>query len=134
MKRETRQMKLIRFILLISFWLINFLTADGFLSGTLIKTAIDSVAIEDLSTNDLIISHDKRTCQPVLITSKIVDQYIKICIEDEYICAALEQKFYLPKENRWICAKKLGTEHFLLKSDGSFVSIDSVELIKMPEK
>jgi hypothetical protein len=128
------QMKVIRFAIFVFLCTLNFLIADGFLPNTLVKTIFDYVAIENLTTTDAIVSHDKRACQPISIISKIVDQYIKICIEDEYICAAPDQKFYLPKEQKWISAKELTPNHWLLKSDRSLISIDSVEIIEMPAK
>ena len=127
-------MNLSQLIIFAFLWFPNFLKADGFLPDTLIKTAADSIAIENLSIDDSIISHDNKTYQPISITSRIVGQYIKICIGDECIRAALDQKFYLPQEQQWVAARKLTLDHCLLKSDDSLIAIDRIEIIKRPAK
>src|SRR5580700_12192405 len=75
----------------------TFMYADGFVAGTLIKISPATyVPIEQVTINDtLVASQNNQHCPIVRVIRKTIDHSVKIAIDDTYICAAYEQKFYV---------------------------------------
>src|SRR5580700_6000645 len=104
---------------------------DGFVAGTLIKTTPTTyVPIEQLAINDtLVASQNNQHCPIVRATKKTADHYVKIAIDDTYICAAYEQKFYVPAEDAWIKACDL-TAGMMLATLQADVRVDSLSIVE----
>ena len=100
---------------------------EGFIAGTKVRTVDGFQSIEDLKVGAMIIGYDStfnHKQKTILhISKKLTDRYIKISTEHEIVCAALDQKFYLAQEDRWISAKniKISDLLFLKKADSSLV-------------
>ena len=107
--------------------------AEGFLTGTLVKTKNSFLPIEQLQINDEVVCFDlvnSYTIRPILyITTEIIDSYIQININGTNLNLAPGQKVYLAEEKQWIEAQQLTTNQILLAYNMQQVSIDSIALI-----
>ena len=107
--------------------------AEGFISGTLVKTSNGYVPIEQIQVNDHVICYDsKGTLWNQLITyveRKLVGKYIELSSGNECIGLSFDQKLYLAKEHRWILAQELTLEHELLSSYRNYLPIDAIRTI-----
>lgn len=123
---------------------------EGFLGSTIIQTEFGPRALDLVEVGDSVVSFDLN--QGAWVNTRVIRktsfnfaQLAKITIgssndSQESITMALDQKFYLPEEQKWIYAKDLQPQMLLLKrineSPGSFklVAVESVELISGDQK
>jgi hypothetical protein len=83
------------------------------------------VAIESVVPGEMV---DNQSCV-TRVVQDVVDSYIKIYIEDCFVCAALDQKFYVYNAQKWTNARDLLPFDLLLCRNGSAVQVDDVEII-----
>lgn len=77
--------------------------AEGFLTGTLVKTPSGYTEIENLVVGDEVVCYNfKGECVTRAITyvqQEQVEAYTQITIGNEQVFAALDHKFYMPSDN-----------------------------------
>lgn len=108
---------------------------EGFLAGTLIKTADDYQLIEKLSVGDLILSVDS---EGQIVKSKIAKiqktkakSFVLINLDTQILLAAVGQKFYLPESKAWEKAKDLSLASQLLAGNERLAA-KSLQLVEHP--
>ena len=114
------------------FVFIGLLHAEGFIAGTLVHSEQEIVPIEQIVEGDYVIAYGARELPAYAVMHTIksnVDEYIKIRIGDNYVCAALDQKFYLLNKYQWINAGELSPLDQLLCYNGTVVCINAVEIV-----
>jgi len=121
-------------ILFLLFTWVPQLRTEGFLAGTLIKTVSGYVPIEQLIIGDIVVSYDhKNNCYtqyPITcVACSAADFCIKIQINDEYIYASPEQKFYVCNKRKWLAAHDLKVNDILMTVDGSEIGINAIKVI-----
>jgi hypothetical protein len=126
----------ILFSILCLFSYITNIQSEGFVTGTLVKTPSQYSYIEELKSQDKVISlnlsHHSHA-NTSIITKTInyqSDSYIKIIIGDSIICCALDQKLYSYNQQKWIKADKLTYTDILINDKYEPVFIDSIEIIQ----
>lgn len=106
------------------------LVAEGFLHGTQVKTPIGYVAIEELQVNDFVMCCDAEWSfverAVIALHKKRFTHYVKIIVGAEFICVAVDQKFYIPQEQIWCEARYLVPGDMLLSSGLTLMTIDDV--------
>jgi hypothetical protein len=99
----------------IFFIVASMMHAEGFVAGTLVKTVSGYKCIEDIVVGDYVVCYDDNHTfveRPVVdITKKSADSYVRICLGDEYIAMASDQKLY---NNRgvWVVASDVDKAEF----------------------
>lgn len=110
--------------------------SGGFVNGTLVNANNQFICIEDLNSNDYVTSyhteHRLKNYPITHISYYISDNYIQIYINNTYILAAPDQKFYSPSKSEWIEAQKLKPYSLLLCYDNSIVFIKKIKRIYQP--
>jgi len=108
------------------------IVAEGFVSGTMVKTPTGYIPIDQLKENDDIISYDFENTICVIDTiSKIkknrTNRIIQIKVNDQIIEVAPEHKFYCPlAKQRWMQAQGLKQHNFILKNILELIRIDNI--------
>lgn len=121
---------LILYLLLYTFYI----HPEGFLAETLVKTALGSSCIKQLSNKNTVVSYNfEKNSINSCIKQNILshsDSYIKITIADETICCAPDQKFYLSNQQQWITADRLTATDLLMDDSGHSITINAVETVQ----
>ena len=125
---------LLFFFLSISFTWVPQLKTEGFLAGTLVKTISGYVSIEQLIVGNIVVSYDHKsncyTQYPITcIACSKTNSYIKIQVNNEYIYASPEQKFYVHNQNKWLPAHALKPTDTLMTVNDSAITINAIEII-----
>lgn len=111
------------------------LLGEGFVEGTLICTPQGYVAIEDLSSDDQVITCDfdsgYRVVPIVAVTHQEVDDFVRIKISNATIDVAPDQTFFSPYTHEWIQASDLVEGACLL---GAPLNADYVESVTTIEQ
>lgn len=124
------------FIQVCLFLSIGLLQAEGFIAGTLVHLDQKIIPIERVTVGDYVIAYGVRNVSIDFVTHTMrysVDNYIKINIGDVFICAALDQKFYVLNKHQWVNADELMPLDLLLCCDGSVTCINTIEIINEPQ-
>jgi len=126
---------LIRYCLIYFFINISLLQAEGFATGTNVKTLHGYTKIEQLKIGDKVVSVDHSLitteCPITNITHHTINCCIEIGINNEYIYTTPNQKFYSYNQQKWIYAHQLQPSDLLTNWQGQEVSIDTVEIINI---
>jgi hypothetical protein len=116
--------------------MMHYQAEADFVAGTIVKTRLGGVSIENLVVGDTVLSHENdgnyAEYQITHIITRSVEHYVKVVIGGECICTDFEQKFYLPQEHMWLTASELNDSHALLGCNNVYVPIDSVEVVGLP--
>lgn len=127
-------MTLHKYFKTISFFSISLcISASAFDGGTLITTSSGRLkAIKELQVGDEVVCYNNNLEQEVSFIKGTyafrVDCTIKITTADNVtITTSLIERFYLPAENQWVCAKNLKEGDYLLNEDMEQVAITNVE-------
>jgi len=85
--------------------------AEGFATGTLVKVPDGYQKIEDLRVGDCVLCCDEKQNfaeRPVVFLAKrVIERYVSVCVGDEYVHVACDQRFYSEKNDTWITASDL---------------------------
>lgn len=115
---------------LLSFSLVS---ASGFDGNTLVTSSSGRlISIKELKVGDEIICYNSNL-QPEINLIKgvyvfMVDATMSITTKDNIsMNTGLMERFYLPIENQWVCAKDLKEGDYLLNDDLEYIAITSVE-------
>lgn len=118
---------------LLCFFNFSFMAASGFDGNTLVTTASGRLkAIKELQVGDEVICYNNNF-EPEInyikgVYSFIVDATTNITTQDNVsMTIGLMERFYLPVENQWVCAKDLKEGDCLLNEDLEHVAITNVE-------
>jgi hypothetical protein len=126
-------MKVINKFLLILCLLSSSQTYPGFFAGTLVKTPLGRLPIEQLEVGSSIICYDfKGNCVERPIThliKKHTQACIQISLPDEKLYVEPDHTFYLPQTQEWIKAKDLTSQHILLGNCTHFIKVEAVQLL-----
>lgn len=130
-------MKLLHVYLLYLFSSISLLQADGFVAGTLVKTNSQYIPIELLTTDNTVISYKANNSTqecPIASTSNYTTHHcIRISVGNEYIYAAVDQKFYSYNQQKWVHADALPPTDLLMNCEGNPVTINAIEKINQQQ-
>ena len=120
------------------FVITNMLHGEGFIAGTLVKTAHDYTPIENIQLDDKVICYDfNGHCVERAVTNTIKshhDSFFEVSISGENVYVAPDHKFFLPHKREWIEAKDLIPGHVLLCHCTEFAVVDSVREINEPSE
>lgn len=109
------------------------LIQEGFLAGTLVQTAHGCKAIEDVCLHDCISAdvHNSITAEQLVtsVSKHQIASYMKITIDNEVICAALDQKFYMPQRDAWVPARDIQQGDIFCAASRIAYTVHSVETI-----
>lgn len=115
--------------------LLNFscMSASGFDGSTLVTTSSGRLKpIKELQVGDEVICYNNKL-EPEINNIKgvcafTVDATMNITTQDAIsMTTGLMERFYLPVENQWVCAKDLKEGDFLLNEDLEYIAITNVE-------
>jgi len=105
--------------------------AEGFIAGTLVKTATGYTTIENILPGDHVLCFDDQRRlveRPVIfIAKKQIDRYICLMVNNEVICACCDQKLLSVVNNEWVIVQKL-REHDLLMAAETNYALTSIEM------
>lgn len=104
----------VKFLIIVLFILNHlFVFSEGFAAGTLVKTAAGYIAIDNLCVGDFVVCFDKQQNiieKPIIfIAKKTTSYYARVCIGEDCLTIAHNQKIYRPEEDSWFfvsCLKK----------------------------
>jgi hypothetical protein len=119
-------------LLALCFLNASFIKASGFDGSTLVTTSSGRLkAIKDLRVGDEVICYNSKLEQETNIIKGvcafIVDATMTITTTDNIsIITGLMERFYLPEENQWVCAKDLKENDSLLNENLDYVAITNV--------
>ncbi len=120
-------------LVLLCFFSFSFMSASGFDGSTLVTTASGRLKpIKELQVGDEVICYNSNL-EPEInhikgVYSFMVDVTINITTEDNIsMTTGLMERFYLPVENQWVCAKDLKQGDCFLNEDLENVAITNVE-------
>lgn len=124
-------------IFLLCFFFNDLIYSEGFIGGTLIKTNKGFVPIEQLKSDDKILSYcfKDNTYKETRISLGCkwsVKKYLQIVVNGEAINVTYDHKFYLPAKMKWVKAKKLKVGDNLLSGSGLSTIIQEIKRIKKP--
>lgn len=130
MTKNSFKVKVFVFLCFFSF---SFISASGFDGNTLVTTSSGRLkSIKELQVGDEVISYNK-DLQPEInfikgVFAFMVDATMNITTQDNIsMTTGLMERFYLPIENQWVCAKDLKKGDCLLNEDLDFIPITNVE-------
>lgn len=115
---------------------LNFscINASGFDGSTLVATSSGRLkSIKELQVGDEVISYNNNL-EPEInlikgVCAFMVDTTMNITTQDNIsITTGLMERFYLPIENQWVCAKDLKEGDCLLNDDLEYIAITNVEM------
>lgn len=112
------------------------ITAEGFVSGTMVRTPSGYVPIDQLKENDEIISYDFENAAFAIdtiikIRKHRTNKIIQINFDGQILEVAPDHKFYCPRsKQRWVQAKYLKKQHLILKNILELVRIDNLTEIE----
>ena len=118
---------------LLYFFSFSIMDASGFDGSTLVTTASGRLKpIKELQVGDEVISYNNEFQQEVNFVKGVcafmVDATMHITTQDNItMVTGLMERFYLPIENQWVCAKDLKEGDYLLNEDLERVAIIQVE-------
>ena len=118
---------------LLCFFSFSFMSASGFDGSTLVTTASGRLKpIKELQVGDEVICYNINL-QPEInfikgVCAFMVDVTMNITTTDNIsMTTGLMERFYLPVENQWVCAKDLKDGDYLLNEDLEYIAITNVE-------
>ena len=125
------------YLFFVLIFLSNFLYGQGFVQGTLVKTADGYKVIEKVQPGDYVYCSDiKSSCARQATVKAVTQQWSKsivaIIIGDTTIISGPEHLFYLPQEQRWEQAQYLTPDHILTNYQHEQVRITDVQHIHEP--
>lgn len=118
------------------FLCMGLLQAEGFIAGTLVPTEQGVIPIEQVDLGDCVtacIDGELFAYSVTYVTHYNVNDYVKIKIGEDYVCAAPEQKIYVIGK-QWVNVRELTLSDRLLCINGSVKCIDSLEIIHEQQK
>lgn len=121
------------FFLSIFFW-IGLLQADGFVIGTQVLTEQGLMPIEQCTVGNQVVAYENQkiyTQRVSYTTHFAADYFVQVLVDDEYIYADIDQKFYVINKGTWVNASQLQPSDTLLCINGKCV-IESLKLVCQP--
>ena len=122
--------KLIYFLSLIFSFNSTQLYAEGFLAGTLVKTSVGYVPIEQLKIGDSVLSYDFSECcvvesKVVQVTRRQASMCIQLFLNNQKVYTDQAQRFYAIKDHKmgWVFAKDFTREFLLHNSNSDLVPL-----------
>ena len=124
------------------FCLINLSTiyATGFDGETTIMTSSGRLKpIKELKVDDEVICYNNEFQQTISkikgIYAYIADSSIEITTQDNIILSvSTTERFFLPKEGQWVCAKDLKVGNFLLNENLDVIAITNIAHNNQPKE
>ncbi|MCX5922949.1 MAG: Hint domain-containing protein [Candidatus Dependentiae bacterium] len=119
-------------LMLLCFSNFSFIQASGFDGDTLVTTSSGRLkAIKDLRVGDDVICYNSNLEQETNtikgVCAFIVEATMTITTKDNIsMVTGLMERFYLPAENQWVCAKDLKESDCLLNENLDYVAITNV--------
>ncbi|AXK61156.1 Hint domain-containing protein [Candidatus Chromulinivorax destructor] len=115
---------------------LNFtcMNASGFDGNTLVTTSSGRLkSIKELQVGDEVVSYNNNLepeINPIKgVCAFMVDATMNITTQDNIsMTTGLMERFYLPIENQWVCAKDLKKGDCLLNEDLEYIAITNVEM------
>ncbi len=112
--------------------------SEGFVSGTLVHTPTKLVPIEQLNPGNHITSvydlAQPKTYSVVNTHTFTTDFYVIIGIENTYICAAPNQRFYSITKQNWVTADTLEAHDTLLCYNNMVVQVSTIQQVQQSVK
>lgn len=118
---------------LLCFFSFSFISASGFDGNTLVTTSSGRLkSIKELQVGDEVISYNSNLEPEANLIKGVfafmVDATMNITTQDNILMTTgLMERFYLPVENQWVCAKDLKEGDCLLNEDLEYIAITNVE-------
>lgn len=116
---------------LLSFSLVS---ASGFDGSTLVTSSSGRlISIKELKVGDEVICYNSNLQPEINLIKGVyafrVDATMNITTQDNIsMTTGLMERFYLPVENQWVCAKDLKDGDYLLNEDLEYIAITNVEM------
>lgn len=105
-------------------------TMSCFVAGTLVMTAVELVAIENIKIGDMVISADPETIEvqnkPVVdVFTREVDRLVHLTLNNEEIITTFDHPFYV-KGKGFISATDLWIGDELVNKDGHTIAVENI--------
>ncbi|MBI2344455.1 hypothetical protein HYV10_00075 [Candidatus Dependentiae bacterium] len=120
-------------LILLSLFYSSFISTSGFDGDTLVTTASGRLKpIKELQVGDEVFCYNSNLQHEINHIKGVyafkVDATMHITTQDNIsIITGLMERFYLPLENQWVCAKDLKEGDCLLNEDLEYIAITHVE-------